>query len=167
MVLVETFSGVRGEFGKDLTIEVCKNYAIAFSKFYAGKGITFPKIVIGIDTRVSGTAIKKAMIESFSGNIIDVGVMPTAGVENAVREYNADGGIMITGSHNEPKDNGLKFLDSNGAILPPLDAEKLIEYAHLSSPFTNTTIPTTIKPNIELMGEDCLKKYFDFALSFF
>ena len=47
-------------------------------------------------------------------------------IELAVREYKADGGIIITASHNEPEYNGFKFLDKDGAVLRPKDINKII-----------------------------------------
>ena len=62
--------------------------------------------------------------------IIDIGVAATPLVENVVRAFKADGGIIITASHNEPEFNGLKFLDSSGAVLNPEDSEFVIKRVH-------------------------------------
>ena len=58
-----------------------------------------------------------AIIGVLDCNIIDVGIAPTPAIEFAVRHFNADGGIIMTASHNEPYWNGFKFLGDDGALL--------------------------------------------------
>jgi phosphomannomutase len=123
MALVESFSGIRGIYRKELTDDVALRYSYAYSQFL-GK---VDKIVIGRDTRSSGERLRLALIEGLNSDIIDVGVLPTAAIQNSVREFKADGGIIITGSHNEPEHNGLKFLDKDGAVLRPKDIQVVID----------------------------------------
>ncbi|MBW2984985.1 hypothetical protein KY361_07735 [Candidatus Woesearchaeota archaeon] len=125
-MLVQSFSGIRGVYGKALTDDIARRYAFLYRRFVKKRAKKEPTIVIGSDTRPSCRNLKKAMIDSLV-NIIDVGVMPTAAIEFAVRHYKADGGIIITASHNEPEWNGFKFLDKDGAILRVKDSEKLID----------------------------------------
>ncbi|MBW2980574.1 hypothetical protein KY360_04110 [Candidatus Woesearchaeota archaeon] len=125
-MLVQSFSGIRGVYGKSLTEDTARRYAYCYRQSVKKKTKKEPVIVIGSDTRPSCRELKKAMCDSLV-NIIDVGIMPTAAIEFAVREYKADGGIITTASHNEPEWNGFKFLDKDGAILRVKDSEKLIE----------------------------------------
>jgi len=125
-MLVQSFSGIRGIYGKDLTKDIARRYAFVFNEFLKSKISKEPLVVVGYDTRASAHPLKEAMFDSLC-NIIDVGVMPVAAVELGVRDYGADGGIMITASHNEPEYNGFKFLDKDGAVLRPKDIKKLIE----------------------------------------
>ncbi len=125
-MLVESFSGIRGVYGKELTDDAARRYAYVFYEFLKKKVGKEPLIVVGYDTRRSNKALKKAVFEPLT-NIIDVGIMPVAAVELAVRKYKADGGIMITASHNEPEFNGFKFLDKDGAVLRPKDINEVIK----------------------------------------
>jgi phosphomannomutase/phosphoglucomutase len=126
-MLIETFSGIRGTYGKELDENIAKRYAKAFIQFL----LKNPKkltLVIGRDTRPSSESLKDAMIEVFLQytDVIDVGVNTTPTIEFAVRHLKADAGVIISGSHNEPEDNGWKFLDNEGCILGPSDIKEVI-----------------------------------------
>lgn len=124
-MLIQSFSGIRGIYGKDLTEDIARRYTYVFNEFLRKRLNREPIIVVGYDTRASNNELKEAVFD-YLFNIIDVGIMPVAAVELAVREYKADGGIMITASHNEPEFNGFKFLDNDGAILKADDADRVI-----------------------------------------
>jgi len=149
MPLIESFSGIRGIFDESLTEQAALRYAFSYYYFLNTKksakqisGVpeirriskqnkskkNNVKIVIGTDTRPSRDIIKNAAIEALNCEIIDLGIAPTPAIELAVRHYNADGGIIITASHNEPYWNGFKFLDNDGAILRPKDINKVIGF---------------------------------------
>jgi phosphomannomutase len=125
-MLIESFSGIRGVYEVDLTPSIARRYAFVFHEFLRKKIGRIPRIVVGNDTRDSTEMLKNAVFDALF-NIIDVGIMPIAAVELAVRDYKADGGIMITASHNEPQFNGLKFLGSSGAILAPEEVKRVIQ----------------------------------------
>jgi len=122
-MLIQSFSGVRGIYNKDINEDIAQRYAYAFRQFLSNKN---PTIVIGHDPRASSEAIKNAIVDVFD-DIIDVGVAPIPAVELAVRDYKADAGIMITASHNPPEWNGFKFLGDDGAILSPESMGKVIK----------------------------------------
>lgn len=126
MVLIESFSGIRGIYEKEFTLDVARKYAQVFEIFLKKENKN-PKIVIGRDTRLSGEIIEKAIANSLSCEIINVGVQTTPIIENAVRDFKAEGGIIITASHNEPEYNGLKLLDKTGAIISSQFSEQLIK----------------------------------------
>ncbi len=126
MALVESFSGIRGIYGKELTEEVILRYAHAYNYFLKKKS-SRPTIVIGMDSRPTGKEIFNLLIKGLDCEVINVGLLPTQIIENAVREFNCDGGIIISASHNEPEYNGFKFLDIDGAILRPNDIDSIIE----------------------------------------
>src|SRR3989339_1957506 len=118
MALMESFSGIRGIYGKDLTESIAARYACTYCSFLRNKlKKNNPAIVIGRDTRASGQKIKDSILRILDCNFIDVGVAPTPAVEFAVRHFDADGGIIITASHNEPYWNGFKFLSQDGSVL--------------------------------------------------
>lgn len=118
MALLESFSGIRGVYDKDLTEAIAVKYAYSYYSFLRDKSKKKnPTIVVGMDTRPSGIKIADAIMGILDCNLIDVGIMPTPAIEFAVRHFEADGGIIITASHNEPYWNGFKFLGNDGAVL--------------------------------------------------
>ncbi|MBW2992700.1 hypothetical protein KY345_05780 [Candidatus Woesearchaeota archaeon] len=127
-MLAESFSGIRGIYKEDLDEDTAKHYAKAYSKFLL-KNTGKPLIIIGRDTRPSSEKLKDAMIEILlqDCDVIDIGINTTPAIEFAVRHFKADGGIIITASHNEPEYNGWKFLQKNGSILEPDDSKEVID----------------------------------------
>ena len=127
MPLVESFSGIRGIYGKDLNESVAVRYAYSYLSFVRAKTKKkVPTLVIGMDTRPSGQKLKEVIMGMLDCNFIDVGIAPTPMVEFAVRHFDADGGIIITASHNEPYWNGFKFLAEDGAVLNEKDMHGVI-----------------------------------------
>ncbi len=101
---------------------------------YFGKNAT---ICMGMDTRVTGPMIFSGVasaILSTGCNIIDLGVVPTPTVQFGVIALEADGGVMITASHNPPEFNGLKCIDHDGTEMARLNEEK-IESIYFSKAF--------------------------------
>ncbi len=106
--------GVRRIANQELTPEFASKLAAAYGTLVNGT------VAVGGDPRTSTEMIKHSVIAGLlsSGcNVIDLGILPTPAVQFAVRNY-YDGGIMITASHNPPKYNGLKFVDSDGIGIP-------------------------------------------------
>ncbi|MBL7054354.1 hypothetical protein ISS05_01195 [Candidatus Woesearchaeota archaeon] len=172
-MLVESFSGIRGIFGETLTEEVAEKYAYCYVSFLRKK-YKAPVIVIGTDTRPSSELLKNTLIEAINTDIIDIGIAPTAAVEFAVRNFKANGGIIITASHNEPYWNGFKFLNKDGSILKEKDMDKIIEeyqkvknmslddfFAKYSYKGKKIKIKKIIRKHDEL-----IKAYSDFILKF-
>ena len=84
------------------------------------------KVIIGKDTRLSGDRIEAVLAGAFSSSGIDVclaGIIPTPGLSFLVDKLKADLGVMISASHNKPKDNGMKFFISGGRKISPHDEE--------------------------------------------
>lgn len=87
------------------------------------------RVVVGKDTRISGYMIETAIISGLCSagvHALLVGPMPTPSIAHLVRSFAADGGIMISASHNPAEDNGIKVFDSNGFKLSD-EAEEEIE----------------------------------------
>lgn len=98
--------GVRGVANTELTCD------IAFKLGQAAVEFLGKTIVVGKDTRLSGDMLGNALsagIMSMGGNVLDAGIIPTPGVAYLVRELHAEGGIVISASHNPPEYNGIKF----------------------------------------------------------
>jgi len=118
MTLMISLSGIRGIYDKDITETIAVKYTYAYYSYIRHKTKkNNPTLVIGRDTRSSGAKLSEAIIRILDCNFIDVGIAPTPAIEFAVRHFNADGGVIITASHNEPYWNGFKFLKGNGSIL--------------------------------------------------
>jgi phosphomannomutase len=123
-------SSVRGVVGEALTPELIVNFACAFGSWCDGGGV-----VIGRDTRRSSTALRAAVtagLLSTGCEVIDLGVCPSPVLSFAVRELAADGGISITGSHNDASWNALKFVGPDGALLNTAKNEELLDIYHAS-----------------------------------
>ncbi|MFA5840216.1 MAG: phosphoglucosamine mutase [Candidatus Margulisiibacteriota bacterium] len=132
MTLKISISGVRGFVPESLTPEVCLNFAKAFGTYLSQnhlKGL-HPKVVIGTDSRASSEFIKGIIFQgllSTGCEAIDLGICPTPTVGIMTRELHADGGIVITASHNPLPWNGLKFMRGDGIFLNESQATKLID----------------------------------------
>lgn len=125
MTLKISISGVRGITGSSLTDEVISDFSKAFAA-YMKKGT----VVVGRDPRSSGEKIKDIVISGLNSSGIDViylGVCPTPTVQLMVKELKADGGMIITASHNPAQWNGLKFVRKDGIFLNKDEAERLID----------------------------------------
>ena len=120
--LIASLSGLRGIYGDGLTPEVIISYTKAFGS------IIGQKIVIGRDTRSSGPEIESLVIKSLQSigcTPIQLGIATTPTTQIAVEKLNADGGIIITASHNTAEWNGLKFLGSDGTFIGKEEFEKI------------------------------------------
>ncbi|MFW6154658.1 MAG: phosphoglucosamine mutase [Planctomycetota bacterium] len=114
--LMVSVSGIRGQIGRTLTPEVAARFGAAFGTML-GAGTT---VVVGRDSRPSGPMIRSAVISGLLAcgvKVIDLGLVTTPGVALMTRERNADGGVVITASHNPIEWNGIKFLRPNGLAL--------------------------------------------------
>ena len=162
MPLVESFSGIRGIYGKDLNESVAVKYVYSYLTFIRNKtNKKTPVIVIGMDTRPSGQKLKETIIGMLDCNFIDVGVLPTPAIELAVRHFEADGGIIITASHNEPHWNGFKFLSNDGGILTENEMNSVIKNSKLLKDFYKITDRKIIEKN-----QEAAKAYSNFLLDF-
>src|SRR3989344_6803313 len=160
MPLVESFSGIRGIYGKDLNESIAVRYAYSYLSFLRNKTKKkTPIIVIGMDTRHSGPKLKEAIIGILDCSFIDVGIATTPAVEFAVRHFDADGGIIITASHNEPHWNGFKFLAEDGAVLSEKDMSSVIRNSKYFKDFHKIQERRILEKNSE-----AAKKYTEFIL---
>ena len=113
----------------NMTSEIALKLGSAFIRFNHGK--REKRIVIGRDTRYSGRMLEGALYSGMSAEgaeVILAGIIPTPGISFAVKHMNADGGAVISASHNPPEYNGIKFLGSDGCKLSD-DEELAIEGA--------------------------------------
>lgn len=120
--------GVRGVANRyPMTAEVALNLGRAVAQHFQRTG-KHQTIVIGKDTRRSGYMLETALtagICSMGGDVIQVGPLPTAGIAYITQAMRADAGAMISASHNEFQDNGIKFFDPQGFKLPDSTEDEL------------------------------------------
>jgi len=101
---------IRGTFGKSLTLEDASALGHRFAEMMRGQG--FENVCVGRDGRLSSPALAQALINGLiegGVNVKDIGVGPTPMVYFGVKHLKTDAGIMVTGSHNPPEDNGFKM----------------------------------------------------------
>ncbi len=118
-------SGVRGTVGDALTPSLISNFAAAFGE-YVGGG----RVIVGRDTRPSGPMYERAVVAgllSVGCQPVLIGVVPTPTVQVMVDEYNANGGIAITASHNPSEWNALKLIGASGIFLNYAEAAELLD----------------------------------------
>ncbi len=97
--------------------------------FFLKEGKERPLVVVGRDTRLSGFALASALISGFLSagcDVLDAGIVSTPGISLLVRQLRADGGAVVSASHNPYEYNGVKFFNFLGEKLTP-DAESAIE----------------------------------------
>ena len=108
--------GVRGVANRELTAELaykigrCGGYVLT-------KEVAKPKVLIGMDTRISGKMLEASLtagLLSIGADVILLGVLSTPAVAYLTRTMGADAGVMISASHNPVEDNGIKFFGRDG-----------------------------------------------------
>lgn len=137
MTLIKSISGIRGTIGGKVGDNLTPIDTVKFASAYG----TFLKdnsdkdqltVVVGRDARISGPMIHNLVINTLIGlgiNVIDLGLSTTPTVEVAVPLEKADGGIILTASHNPKQWNALKLLNEKGEFLNGEEGAKIIELA--------------------------------------
>ncbi|MBP1630524.1 MAG: phosphoglucosamine mutase [Bacteroidetes bacterium] len=137
MSLIKSISGFRGTIGgkegDNLTpIDVVK-FTSAFSQFIKESSKKEKlKIVVGRDARISGEMVSNLVVGTLMGmgvDVIDTGLSTTPTVEVAVTELKADGGIILTASHNPAQWNALKLLNGKGEFINAEEGKRVLELA--------------------------------------
>ena len=111
---------IRGLADRELTDEVARSVGAAFAQLMSERGKK--TIAVGRDVRLSSPRIQAALTEGLRGsgaNVIDVGEVPTPALYFAILDLKADGGVMVTGSHNPIEYNGLKLSDGISSLHGP------------------------------------------------
>ncbi len=141
MTLIKSISGIRGTIGgvsgKGLTPLDIVKFTSAFGYWIKNKNSQKRiKIVVGRDARISGGMVNSLVTSSLTGlgiDVLDIGLATTPTTEMYVTKENADGGIIITASHNPEQWNALKLLNEKGEFINDLDGKEVLEIAENES----------------------------------
>lgn len=137
MTLIKSISGIRGtiggKVGDNLTPIDAVKFASAYGTFLKNSSNKEElKVVIGRDARISGPMIHNLVVNTLVGlgiHVIDLGLSTTPTVEVAVPMEKADGGIILTASHNPKQWNALKLLNEKGEFLSGAEGQTILELA--------------------------------------
>ena len=142
MTLIKSISGIRGTIGGKVGDNLTPVDAVKFASAYGTwlKNYLDPsnlrddklKVVVGRDARISGPMIHNLVVNTLIGlgiDVIDLGLSTTPTVEVAVPLEKADGGIILTASHNPKQWNALKLLNEKGEFLNGAEGEKILQIA--------------------------------------
>ena len=137
MTLIKSISGIRGTIGGNTGDNLTPLDTVKFTAAYA----TFikktsqnerPTIIVGRDARISGEMVHTIITGTLMGmgcNVVDIGLATTPTTEIAVVKEGAQGGIIITASHNPKQWNAMKLLNANGEFLNAAEGEEILTIA--------------------------------------
>lgn len=141
MTLIKSISGIRGTIGgkqgQNLTPIDAVKYAAAYATWVKKQRKKEKyKVVVGRDARISGEMIQQLVMNTLVGmgiDVIDLGLSTTPTVEIAVPMEHADGGIILTASHNPKQWNALKLLNNKGEFVSAADGQQILDFAESDS----------------------------------
>jgi phosphomannomutase len=168
MSLIKSISGIRGTIGgapgENLTPIDVVRFTSAYGSLLKRK-TQRPKVVVGRDGRISGPMVHALVVQTLVGlgiDVIDLGLSTTPTVEFAVAEENAQGGIILTASHNPRQWNALKLLNEKGEFLSALDGQAVLDVsAQDAYDFAPVDALGTIRAD-----ESYLQKHIDAILAY-
>ena len=169
MALIKSISGIRGTIGgkpgESLSPVDIVKLAAAFGTWVQLRHKKDAlKVIVGRDARKSGSMVNSLVIttlRSLGINVVDLGMATTPTVELAVTGTGADGGIIITASHNPAEWNALKLLNENGEFLSALEGMTVLEIAASEDfNFISNNLTGSLEPD-ETWG----KKHIDLILA--
>ena len=137
MTLIKSISGIRGTIGGNVGENLTPIDAVKFASAYGlwikqQRNKKDYRVVVGRDARISGEMIQNLVMNTLVGmgiHVIDLGLSTTPTVEVAVPMEHADGGIILTASHNAKQWNALKLLNHKGEFLNGADGEDILRSA--------------------------------------
>ena len=137
MTLIKSISGIRGTIGgfqgENLTPIDAVKYAAAYGSWVKQqREKNNYKVVVGRDARISGNMMQQLVMNTLIGlgiHVVDLDLSTTPTVEIAVMLEHADGGIILTASHNPKQWNALKLLNHKGEFLDANEGQKILDIA--------------------------------------
>lgn len=157
--------GVRGIANTELTVELAYKLGRA-GAFVLTEGTHKPKVIVGMDTRISGDMLEAALVAgmlSVGAEAVCVGVVPTPAVAHLIRKYGADAGVVISASHNPVEYNGIKFFNSEGYKLKD-ELEDRIQ-SIIENNFEGVPSPTAGNLGRRIIKEDASEDYVEHAVA--
>ncbi|PID93527.1 MAG: phosphoglucosamine mutase [Bacteroidetes bacterium] len=150
MTLIRSISGIRGTIGgvvgEGLTPPDLVKYATAFAQYLKDKTQqSTVKVVVGRDGRISGKMVNDlvcATLVAMGVDVVNLGLSTTPTVAMNVPRFDADGGIILTASHNPAHWNALKLLDERGEFLDAVEGERVLTLAE----------STPVYPGVDSLG---------------
>lgn len=155
--------GIRGVANAELTPELAIRVGEAAGHFLGDHGAG--RIVVGRDTRLSGEMLEAALVAGITaggGDALLCGVVPTPAVALLVRQLGADGGVVISASHNPPEYNGLKLFSREGLKLPDELEDEIESYC---TEECASSRPTGAGIGRSHVVDDALDRYVTHAVS--
>ena len=156
MTLIKSISGIRGTIGGNVGDNLTPIDAAKFAAAYGTWLKAYSKkdkltVVIGRDARLSGEMIQNLVVSTLVGlgiDVVDLGLSTTPTVEIAVPLEKADGGIILTASHNPKQWNALKLLNEKGEFLDAVEGAKILTLAEQEDfDFAEVDHLGTVTPN--------------------
>ena len=160
--------GIRRVANSELTPELVFRVAKAGAYVLSKHSTHTPTILIGRDTRISGTLIESAMIAgflSYGANVKTIGVIPTPAVAYLTKKLNADASVVISASHNTFEFNGIKYFSNKGMKIPD-EIEEEIEDIMDSEKISELTAVNE-KIGVSENKEEYINLYKDFIVDIF
>ncbi|NNL16912.1 MAG: phosphoglucosamine mutase [Flavobacteriaceae bacterium] len=141
MTLIKSISGIRGTIGGKVGTNLTPIDAVKFAASYGTwlkqqRSKETYRVVVGRDARISGEMIQNLVMNTLVGlgiHVVDLGLSTTPTVEVAVPMEHADGGIILTASHNPKQWNALKLLNDKGEFLNAKEGAKILDIAESES----------------------------------
>ncbi len=158
--------GVRGVANRDLTFELASKIGQAGAYVLGRENKKSPKILIGMDTRRSGSMLEAALaagIMSMGGDVVCAGVVPTPAVAYLTRTLGFDAGIVVSASHNSAEFNGIKFFNSDGYKLRDEIEEDIEDIILNDEPVAERPIGGNV--GTLMRNESLLSRYIDYAVN--
>ncbi len=160
--------GIRRIANTELTPDLVFRVAKAGAYVLAKHSTHTPTILIGRDTRISGTLIESAMTSgflSYGANVKNIGVIPTPGAAYLTRELNADACVVISASHNTFEFNGVKYFSNKGTKISDSIEEEIEEIMDSDKLSSLTAVGKNI--GVAENGEIYTEKYIEFFVDLF
>ncbi len=169
MTLIKSISGIRGTIGGEVDHNLTPLDLVKFASAYGSwikqhSSNDRVKIVIGRDARLSGAMVEAIVVNSLIAlgiDVINLGLSTTPTVELAVPMEGADGGIILTASHNPKQWNALKLLNSKGEFIDAQAGEMILESA-ANEDFSYAEVDDL---GIETKDDSYLQKHIDAVLN--
>lgn len=156
--------GVRGVANSEVTPEIAYKMGKAATQYFGSKHEGKPLVLIGRDTRLSGSMLEAAIaagVCSAGGDALSLGIVPTPAVAYLAQKMGADAGVVISASHNPFADNGIKYFAGDGYKLADSVEDELEE---LINNYRNLPYPTAEKVGVYSVNTNLIEQYIGYIV---